>query len=133
MKRKLSRFIFLFTVGGLAYNLIEVLWRGYSHWSMFFLGGACFHLIGRIGGKLWNKGILAVGTACSAAVTAAEYVSGCVLNLRLKLNVWDYSHMFGNIQGQVCLLYSFLWGLLSLAAVPLYRQCSLMLLKGNNR
>ena len=133
MKRKLSCFIFLFTVGGLAYNLIEVLWRGYSHWSMFFLGGTCFHLIGRIGGKLWNKGILAVSTACSAAVTAAEYVSGCVLNLRLKLNVWDYRHMFGNIQGQVCLLYSFLWGLLSLAAVPLYRQCSLMLLKGNNR
>lgn len=133
MKRKLSRFACLFTVGGLAYNLIELLWRGYSHWSMFLLGGTCFHLIGKIGGKLWKRGFLAVAIACSAAVTTAEYLSGCLLNLRLKLNVWDYSHMLGNLHGQVCLLYSLLWGVLSLAAVPLYRRCSLMLSRGSNR
>lgn len=133
MKRKTLRFLCLFTIGGAAYNLIELLWRGYSHWSMFLLGGTCFHLIGNIGGKLWRKGLLIVGIACSAAVTAAEYVSGCLLNLRLKMNVWDYSHMFGNVHGQVCLLYSLLWGALSIATVPLYRRCSLMLSRGSNR
>ena len=133
MKRKIPRFISLFMLGGSAYNLIEFLWRGYTHWSMFFLGGTCFHLIGKIGGKLWGKGLLAVGVACSLVITAAEYLSGCLLNLRLKLNVWDYSHMTANLKGQVCLLYSVLWGALSIVAVPLYRQCTLMLSRDSNR
>ncbi len=133
MKRKGSRFLCLFVIGGLGYNLIEILWRGYSHWSMFFLGGTCFHLIGKIGGKLWHKGFVAVGAACSAAITVAEFFSGCLLNLRWKLNVWDYSHMAGNVKGQVCLLYSILWGGLSVLAVPLYRRAALMLSRGSNR
>ena len=133
MTGKISRFVSLFVLGGLAYNLIELAWRGYTHWSMFFLGGTCFHLIGKIGGKLWGKGLLAVGVACSFAVTAAEFASGCLLNLRLKLNVWDYSHMIGNLKGQVCLLYSALWGALSIVTVPVYRRCSLILSRGSNR
>ncbi len=54
-------------------------------------------------------------------VTAVEYVSGCLFNLRLKLNVWDYSEMPFNLSGQVCLLYTVLWGFLSATAMPLYR------------
>ena len=88
---------------------------------MFFVGGSCFHLIGRIGNRLRSKGPLVMGSACALAVTVVEYISGCVFNLRMKLNVWDYSHMFANVNGQVCLLYSVLWGFLSLAAVPVYR------------
>lgn len=133
MTGKISRFVSLFVLGGLAYNLIELAWRGYTHWSMFFLGGTCFHLIGKIGGKLWGKGLIVVGATCSFAVTAAEFASGCLLNLRLKLNVWDYSHMTGNLKGQVCLLYSALWGVLSIVTVPVYRRCSLILSRGSNR
>ena len=114
-------FLCMFAIGGFSYNLLELVWRGYSHWSMFFVGGTCFHLIGRIGGRLWCRGRLVVSIACSAAVTFTEFFSGCLLNLRWRLHVWDYSHMFGNVLGQVCLLYSVLWGGLSVIAVPLYR------------
>ena len=31
--------------GGSAYVLVELLWRGRSHFSMFLLGGLCFWLI----------------------------------------------------------------------------------------
>lgn len=34
----------LFGIGGLIYVMIEVIWRGYSHWTMFLLGGLCFFL-----------------------------------------------------------------------------------------
>ena len=44
--------ILLFLVGGLIYFWLEVLWRGYSHWSMFLLGGLCFVLCGLI-----NEGV----------------------------------------------------------------------------
>lgn len=118
----MRKFIRLFCIGGSAYNLIEILWRGYSHWSMFLVGGTCFHLIGRIGTRLHRHHFLLIGAACSAAITAVEYISGCLLNLRLKLNVWDYSKMPANLNGQVCLLYSVLWGWLSLLALPVYRR-----------
>jgi uncharacterized membrane protein len=60
---------------------------------------------------------------CALAVTAVEFASGYLLNMRLKMNVWDYSGMMLNIKGQVCLLYSILWGALSLIALPVYRFC----------
>ena len=37
---------FLFLIGGALYYVIEILWRGYSHWSMFILGGICFVIMG---------------------------------------------------------------------------------------
>lgn len=122
MKHKgIRRFAALFCLGGFCYNFIEILWRGYSHWSMFLVGGCCFHLIGGIGNRLRTKGALVVGTTCAVAITTVEYISGWIVNLRLKLNVWDYSHMFGNLHGQVCLPYTVLWGILSLMAIPFYR------------
>lgn len=36
----------LFLIGGLCYYMIEVAFRGYSHYSMFILGGICFILCG---------------------------------------------------------------------------------------
>lgn len=117
-------FLRIFCIGGGAYNVIEWLWRGYSHWSMFLVGGTCFHLIGVIGKRFRCRGNLITATACSAAITAVEYVSGCILNRRLKLNVWDYSRLPFNVGGQVCLLYSALWGGLSLLALPVYRRIS---------
>ena len=38
----------LFLLGGLAYVFIEILFRGFSHISMFALGGICFILCGGI-------------------------------------------------------------------------------------
>ena len=109
-------------IGGLGYNLIELLWRGRTHWSMFFVGGACFQLIGQVGHRV--KAPLAVRCGlCALGVTAVELVSGCILNLWLKLGVWDDSRMKYNIKGQVCLLYSVFWLLLSAAALPLYALC----------
>lgn len=120
--RKLCRFAALFCIGGGCYNALELLWRGYSHWSMFLAGGSCFHLIGQIGKRRQGKNKAVTAGACALAVTAVEYVCGCIVNLRLKLNVWDYSRMFGNINGQVCLLYTVLWGVLSIAVVPAYKR-----------
>ena len=39
----------LFCIGGGAYVGLELLWRGYSHISMFAAGGVCFLLIGQLG------------------------------------------------------------------------------------
>ena len=39
--RKLSEYLFLWTLGGSIYYLFEVAFRGFSHWTMFILGGIC--------------------------------------------------------------------------------------------
>lgn len=110
----------LFSVGGAIYIMIEMLWRGYSHWSMFIVGGLCFVLIGLIN-EYFSYDIPLIWQMMIGAciVTAVEFVSGCIINLWLGLNVWDYSDMPFNIWGQVCLPYMVLWSLLSGVAIIL--------------
>ena len=47
-QKLLDKYLFLFGSGGLLYILIELIWRGYSHWTMFALGGICFVFLGLI-------------------------------------------------------------------------------------
>ncbi len=118
--KQLSKNLCLFTIGGLLYYLIEILWRGYSHVSMFIVGGICFILIGLINEylsfdtPLWRQQLIA-----AVIVTAAEFIAGLILNVYLHLEVWDYSSMPFNLLGQVSLQYSTLWFLLSLPAIIL--------------
>lgn len=109
-----AKYAILFSLGGIFYLLIELLWRGYSHWTMFALGGLCFVLIGIIN-EFYTFEIplfiqMVIGTFI---ITALEFITGCIVNLTLHLNVWDYSDMPLNIMGQICLPYMLLWFLLS--------------------
>lgn len=45
-------------------------------------------------------------------MTALEYVAGIIFIKRMKVKLWDYSAMPGNIQGIICPLYSFFWAIL---------------------
>lgn len=46
-------------------------------------------------------------------ITAIEFVAGCILNLWLGWNIWDYSDEFGNCLGQICPKHTIYWFLLS--------------------
>lgn len=113
--------VFLFLCGGLLYVLFELLWRGYSHWTMFLLGGLCFVLIGAINEFMsWETSIIfqgIIGSVC--VITPLEFLTGCVVNLWLGWNVWDYSEIPLNLLGQICLPFSLLWILISMIAVVL--------------
>ncbi len=119
MKRN-GRFT-LFLFGGSLYVLLEKWWRGYSHWSMFLLGGFCFHVMGEVDARCREKQLWKRCVLCALLITAAEFLCGCVVNLYLKLRVWDYRRFRTNLLGQICLPYTLLWGVLSLAGMPLYR------------
>lgn len=108
-------------VGGTAYYALELLCRGYSHWSMAICGGICLDAIYHIN-RRWNKKHILLRAAAGAAViTAVELVCGCLVNLTFHLNVWDYSHLPLNFLGQICLPFSLLWMGLCL---PLCAICS---------
>ena len=115
------RTVSLAAAGGLAYNLVELCWRGRTHWTMTLVGGLCFHLIGRIFADRAQKGTFVCCLQSAVAVTAVELLSGCVINLWWQMQVWDYSRQWGNLAGQICLLYAVLWMGLSFPAAYLYR------------
>ena len=113
----------LFALGGGAYGLIEVLWRGYTHWTMLLLGGAMFLAIGMLNALMPRASLLQRGLVGGAMVTAAEFATGCVVNLQLGLAVWDYSDMPFQLMGQICLPYSLMWVALSMFASAVYSFC----------
>ncbi len=116
------RNIVMFLFGGILYGLIEVIWRGYTHWSMVVAGGVCFLIINQINKRL--AGRASYFTKCvfaALAVTAVEFIAGVVVNLWLGLGVWDYSKMPMNLLGQVCLPFCLMWLGLMLIAVWLER------------
>lgn len=110
----------IFTFGGIAYGLLELLWRGRTHWSMVLTGGVCFLSLYKIFKKLSNLSLLIKCILGSSIITIIEFCVGCVVNIWLKLKVWDYSKLPFNIKGQICLLYSTLW---SLICIPINYLC----------
>ncbi len=105
-----------FLLGGGAYTLIELLWRGRSHWSMFLLGGGCFLGLGRIGRLRLPRSLQPL--AGSAFITAGELATGLLVNR--GYHVWDYRAMPLHFLGQICLPYSLLWMPLSYAGIRVY-------------
>lgn len=110
----------LWGIGGLLYICCELLFRGYSHWTMFIVGGICFFLIGAINEWIpWEMPVWQQAVIGAAIVTAVEFISGCIINIRLGWDVWDYSDMPLNVLGQVCLPFTLIWVFLSLTAIIL--------------
>ncbi len=114
------KYLFLFVAGGLLYNIIEIAFRGWSHWTMFILGGICFICLGLINEiipwemPLWQQVLIGAGI-----ITGLEFVAGCIVNLWLGWAIWDYSQMPGNILGQICPQFFILWLPVSLAGIVL--------------
>lgn len=107
-------------VGGALYIVIELLWRGYSHWTMFILGGICFFYIGLINEEFtWDMPLVKQMFIGAIVITMWEFLFGIIVNGVYNLNVWDYSNMPFNILGQICLPYCILWFFISLPAIVL--------------
>lgn len=120
MEQSLRKYLTLAATGGLFYEVIELIWRGRSHWTMFLLGGLCFVALGLINERmpwdmpLWQQVLIGVGI-----VTTLEFVTGSIVNMWLGWSVWDYSGLWGNILGQICPQYCLLWVPISLAGIIL--------------
>ena len=112
--KKLLRYFTVFAIGGLSYAAIELMWRGRTHWSMVAAGGVCMLLMFEIFGSYQNLSLLKRAIIGACVITIVEFAFGCVLNYWLKMNIWDYSNKRFNLLGQICPMYTVLWGLLSL-------------------
>ena len=106
-------------IAGCIYLLIEIAWRGCTHWTMLPLAAVIFVCAGVLDERpkpppLWLQ--VVIGTAIA---TALELAAGLILNVWLELGVWDYSELPGNILGQICPQYTLAWAALMVVAIKL--------------
>ena len=116
-KLRLEKDSAIFSIGAVSYSLIEILWRHYTHWTMAITGGLCFVILFRLFNKMRRISMIKKCAIGSGVITSVEFAVGCIVNIGFKMNVWDYSAMPLNLFGQICIVYSFLWGLLSIPIV----------------
>lgn len=114
--KKAGEYLFLLYFGGSFYVTCETFWRGYSHWTMFFLAGIIFIIIGLLN-EVWSWNLLTQAITGAVIATGMEFVAGCIINLWLGWNVWDYSDMPGNLLGQICPQFALLWVVMSVIAI----------------
>ena len=111
-----AEYLCVFLAGGVIYGLLEMMWRGFTHWSMTVAGGICVLAIHLLNHRMRHRSMILRCTLGCAVITAVELAAGVIVNLLLGLNVWDYSGMYGNFLGQICPAFSFLWFLISFPA-----------------
>lgn len=114
------KYLFLFVTGGLLYNLLELFYRGWTHGTMFVLGGICFVCLGLINEVIpWDMLLWQQVVIGACIITALEFITGCIVNLWLGWGIWDYSGIPGNLLGQICPQFFALWLPVSLAGIVL--------------
>lgn len=120
MLKKVREYLFLWGIGGMFYYAFELLFRGFSHWTMFVLGGVCmvfFAFQGRASRfrePLWKQVL-----RCTLFVTSCEFITGIVVNKWLMLGVWDYSNQPFQLFGQICLPFAIIFSGLCAIGIPL--------------
>ena len=112
--KRLFEYGILWVIGGTLYYTIEVLFRGFSHWTMFVLGGICmmFFAFQGFSEPLWKQVMRSV-----IFVTACEFITGLIVNKYLGWNVWDYSNMPFHVWGQICLPFTLLFAFLCVGGI----------------
>lgn len=113
MKTGVGKYIIIFGLGAFIYGAVEVIVRGYTHWTMALTGGAVMALFMLIN-RSRDVNILLRCLLGSLVITSLEFAVGAVVNLGLGWDVWDYSEKPFNIMGQICPLFTLGWFALSL-------------------
>ena len=115
-----GHYLMCFAVGAVAYGLIEVIARGYTHWTMALTGGVVLVLLNLIN-QTENLHILVKCLLGAVVITSLEFCVGMIVNVGLGWAVWDYSDKPLNLWGQICPQFICAWFFIS---IPAYSICS---------
>ncbi len=105
--------IIAFISGLIIYPAIEIIYRQRTHYSMALAGALGMYLIYLTCENFPRLNIFLKALAGSAIITTIEFTFGVIFNIFLHEDVWNYERLHINFLGQISLLYSFLWFLLS--------------------
>lgn len=116
--KKTSEYLVLWALGGCIYYGIEMLFRGFSHSSMFVLGGLCMQFFWWQGESTnWSDALPRQILRCTLFVVSMEFVTGIIVNKWYHLAVWDYSDMPFQLFGQICLPFALFFSVLCMIGI----------------
>lgn len=127
--KKYKEFFIVFSVGALLYSIIEILFRGFTHWTMSLTGGTAFLMIHISNFRMKTKSLFVKCLTGCAIITALEFIVGLIVNRKFHMNVWDYSGQKFNLLGQICPAFSAAWFCLTLPALYLSKTIKRLLNK----
>ena len=87
MLQKIRDYSVICLIGSVGYSLLEILWRGFTHWTMAATGGLCLTLLYRLDQKHSREGLFLRCLKGATLITAVEFLVGCLVNRLLKWQV----------------------------------------------
>lgn len=120
-KKILIPYTIIFIISGFIYIMLELLWRGYTHWTMFICAGLCGLVIANVNNNLlkfdtdFRIQVLISAILC----TAFEFLFGIIFNG--DFSIWDYRNIWGTIHilgDQINILFFGIWIIISVFALP---------------
>ena len=119
--RALKTNLLVFSIGSIGYGILETLFRGFTHWTMLVTGGLVFVILYHLNSKNENAPLWKKCLTGAIVITMVELAVGCIVNIWLGWNVWDYSAYTYNFLGQICLAFTVLWFFLCIPLAYLTR------------
>jgi uncharacterized membrane protein len=120
MKKVILKNVVLSYVGFTTYIAIEVCYRSRSHWLMGICGALALLILDKINNYIsWDMDILLQGCIGSALITGMEFIIGNLSLAGVLPKMWDYSNVWLNYKGIICLPFSLIWIVLSICAIML--------------
>lgn len=119
----MTKWLKLSLLGAVGYAVVEMLYRGRTHWTMMLTGGICMVLLYALNKRMKKRNFLLRCVLGGLVITTVELAMGLVVNRLFCLNVWDYSGMRFNVLGQICPQFTLAWMLL---CIPVLLYCTLL-------
>lgn len=116
----------IFVCGAIGYGIFEILFRGYTHWTMMLTGGACVLTIWWFFQEFERCPLIIKALGGAAIITIYEFFVGLIVNLWFGWHVWDYTDQPGNLLGLICPLFSMCWFLLSMFLAFFFQKLSIL-------
>jgi len=118
---KLKEYSAVSIVGAIIYSLIEIVLRGYTHWTMSILGGLVLILMYQHFNDYPDESLFKKCLFGCIVITCLEFTTGCIVNILLGWNVWDYTEKHFDLFGQICPWNSLIWFFVTIPAVYICR------------
>ena len=120
MKKTILKNVVLSVVGGLSYGIIELIYRQKTYYLMILCGAIAIILLDKINDYIsWDMDILLQGCIGSLIITGMEFTIGNLYLMGILPKMWDFSNVWLNYKGIICLPFSLIWILLSICAILL--------------
>ncbi|MCD7890367.1 MAG: hypothetical protein LUG26_00900 [Ruminococcus sp.] len=90
---KLSQELFAFLMGFFIYSMIEIINRGYTHWTNALTGGIVMSILYAVN-SIRTISLIRSCFIGAFIITAIEFAVGVLVNIVIGWNVWGITRQF---------------------------------------